>query len=129
MSEFKMNVLIVDDSEPMRRTIRSFIEDLADQIHECVDGRSALEEYRRFRPDWVMMDIKMRDKDGLAATREIKSAFADARIVIVTSYDEPSLRDEANQAGACGYVLKENLAELAKILAGEHGTYDSFRPR
>ena len=56
--------------------------------------------------------------DGLAATRQIKAAFPDARIVMVTSYDEQSLRDEAQLAGACGYVLKENLLELIKLLAG-----------
>ena len=66
-----MNMLIVDDSEPMRRTIRSFIEDLADQIHECADGRNALEEYRRFRPDWVLMDIKMKDKNLINKGKQI----------------------------------------------------------
>jgi len=114
-----MNVLLVEDSEAMRRTIRSFIEDLAEQVYECSDGRNALSEFARHRPDWVLMDIKMNRVDGLAATRQIKAAFPDARIVIVTSYDEQSLRDEAQLAGACGYVLKENLREIAKILSGE----------
>jgi two-component system NarL family response regulator len=113
-----MKVLIVEDSEPMRRTIKSFIEDLACQVYECADGRDALAEFARRRPDWVLMDIKMRDVDGLAAARQIKSAFPDARIVMVTSYDEESFRDEARLAGACGYVLKESLRDLAKIIAG-----------
>jgi CheY-like chemotaxis protein len=114
-----MKVLVVEDSEPMRRTIRSFVEDLAQTVLECSDGANALAQYTEHQPDWVLMDIKMRGIDGLVATRQIKAAFPDARIVMVTSYDEQSLRDEARLAGACGYVLKENLRELAKILAGQ----------
>jgi CheY-like chemotaxis protein len=114
-----MKVLVVEDSEPMRRAIRSFMDDLADVVWECADGADALAQYTEHRPDWVLMDIKMRGVDGLAATRQIKASFPDARIVMVTSYDEQSLRDEARLAGACGYVLKENLADLARLLVGE----------
>jgi len=60
----------------------------------------------------------MHSVDGLAATRQIKAAFPEARIVMVTSFDDQNLRDEAQLAGACGYVLKENLADLVKIMAG-----------
>jgi DNA-binding NarL/FixJ family response regulator len=121
-----MNVLIVEDSEQMRRTIRSFVEDVAQEIHECPDGRQALAGFIRYRPDWVLMDIKMKYLDGLAATRQIKAAFPDARIVMVTSYDEQSLRDESQLAGACGYVLKENLRDLVKLIAGDSGPENSI---
>jgi len=121
-----MNVLIVEDSEPMRRTIKSFIEDLAEGIHECTDGRDALAAFIRYQPDWILMDIKMNDVDGLAATRQIKAAFPDACIVMVTSYYEQSLRDEARLAGACGYVLKDNLMELRNLLAGTAQTRNSM---
>ena len=112
-----MKVLIVEDSEPMRRTIKNIVEDLAEWIYECVDGLDALTQFAKHRPDWVLMDIKMNGVDGLAATRQIMTLFPEARIVIVTSYDEGSFRDEARQAGACGYVLKENLLELTAILS------------
>src|SRR5262249_32530670 len=114
-----MKVLIVEDSEPMRRTIKGFIEDIAEVVHECSDGAQALTQYAKHHPDWVLMDIKMKDMDGLAATRQILAAFPEARIVIVTSYGEPSFRDEAQSAGAVGYVLKENLADLPKILTAK----------
>jgi CheY-like chemotaxis protein len=110
----------------MRRTIRSFIEDLADVVWECSDGADALALYTEHRPDWVLMDIKMSGVDGLAATRQIKAAFPDARIVMVTSYDEQSFRDEARLAGASGYVLKENLGDLARLLAREGGPKNSI---
>ena len=112
-----MRVLIVDDNEAMRRTIKTFIQDLADEIAECSSGLDALACYPTFKPDWVLMDIRMADVDGLTATREIKRACADARVVIVTSYDELSLREAAAEAGACGYVIKDNLKQLADLLA------------
>jgi len=114
-----MRVLIVDDSEAMRRTIRTFIQDLVDEIAECSSGAVALEHYATFKPDWVLMDIKMKDMDGFTATREIKQAFADARIVIITSYDEPSLREEAAAAGALAYVIKDKLRDLNDLLRRE----------
>jgi len=128
-----MNFLIVEDSDPMRRAIRNFIEGLVEslsndkgcRIFECSDGAQALAEYAKHRPDWVLMDIKMKHVDGLAATRQITTLFPEARIVIVTSYDEASFRDEARQAGACGYVLKENLLELESILGSITPAHDS----
>src|SRR5262245_7269769 len=111
-----MRVLIVDDNEAMRRTIRTFIQDLADEIAECSSGLAALEYYPTFKPDWILMDIRMADIDGLTATREIKRTCGDARVIIVTSYDEPSLREEAAEAGACAYVIKDNLKQLADLI-------------
>ncbi|HYW74044.1 MAG TPA: response regulator transcription factor [Pyrinomonadaceae bacterium] len=117
-----MRVLIVDDNEAMRRTIRTVVQDLADEILECSSGLAALESYQTFKPDWVLMDIRMKDLDGLSATREIKRAFADARVIIVTSYDELSLREEAAAAGACAYVIKDNLKQLARLLGPHRNT-------
>jgi two-component system response regulator DegU len=112
-----VKVLIVDDNEAMRRTIKSVIQDLVDEIVECDDGDAALRHCRTFRPDWIVMDIRMKEMDGLTATRAIKSSFAGARVVIVTSYDEPSLREEAASAGACAYVLKDDLSQLTALLS------------
>ena len=114
-----MRVLIVDDNEAMRRTVRTFIQDLADEIAECSSGAAALEHYATFKPDWVLMDIRMKDVDGFTATRQIKQAFADARIVIVTSYDDPGLREEAVAAGAVAYVIKDRLRNLNALLRRE----------
>jgi DNA-binding NarL/FixJ family response regulator len=54
--------------------------------------------------------------DGIVATQRIKAAFGEAKVVIVTDYDDPNLRDAAFQAGACEYVIKENLHSLRRIL-------------
>jgi DNA-binding NarL/FixJ family response regulator len=63
------------------------------------------------------MDIAMPRMDGLAATRELKARFPAARIVILTQYDEALLRAAAQAAGACGYLLKENLSEVPGWIA------------
>ena len=111
-----MRVLIVEDHPQMRRLLKSIVGDLADAICECEDGMEALETYTRQRPDWVLMDIELKCLDGIAASRQIVSDFPDARIVIVTSYDNAGLRRAAAEAGACGYVLKDNLAEVRGML-------------
>jgi DNA-binding NarL/FixJ family response regulator len=110
------NVLIIDDSAPVRRAIRAIVGDLADELHECEDGAGARAAYLACRPDWVLMDIKMRETDGLSATREIMAADPRARVVIVSAYDDAGLRAEAAGAGACAYVVKENLLDLRRLL-------------
>src|ERR1044072_6938031 len=87
-----MTVLIVEDNAKMRRMLKSLVADLASAVHECSDGAEALAAYAVHRPDWVLMDIAMKGLDGISATRAIKAAWPEARIIIVTSYDEAELR-------------------------------------
>jgi len=111
-----MTVLIVDDATAMRQSIRTFIADLAGEVYECSDGSEALACYIAHRPDWVLMDLKMKEMDGLAATQKIIESFPEARIIIVTSYDDPLLREASRQAGARDYVTKSDLLSLRRIL-------------
>jgi CheY-like chemotaxis protein len=109
-------ILIVDDNPAMRRTLAAVLSALRVELIECADGADALDAYERHHPDVVVMDIQMRDLDGIAATRAIVGADPAARVVIVTQYDEPDLRAAAARAGACDYVLKENLITLKPLL-------------
>jgi CheY-like chemotaxis protein len=111
-----MNILIVENSSRMRRTIRSVLAGLGHEVFECEDGNQALTAYRTHRPDWVLMDIGLKEVDGIVATTLLKAAFPEARVVIVTDYDDVRLRQAAQHAGACAYVLKEDLFELRVIL-------------
>ena len=111
-----MTLLIVEDNPLMRRLIASLLRDLAPIIYECSDGAEALAAYREHRPDWVLMDIEMERVDGLEATREIIAAFPEARILIVTNYDDEELREAAREAGACDYVLKDQLLDVRRML-------------
>lgn len=110
------NLLIVEDNASMRRLIKSIVGDLTLRVHECADGIEALETYEKFHPEWVLMDVEMRHKDGFTATREIIKAHPEAKIIIVTKYATESMRLAAKKAGACEYVLKENLMEIRAII-------------
>jgi DNA-binding NarL/FixJ family response regulator len=111
-----LKLLIVDDKAQVRSMIRRFLSDLAAEISETDDGDSALDAYAAFLPDWVLMDIEMKHTNGIVATERIRAAYPQANIVIVTNYDDDSLRERAMAAGARGYVLKENLFALRSML-------------
>ena len=111
-----LKLLIVDDQAQVRSMIRRFLGDLAAEISETDDGDSALDAYAAFLPDWVLMDIEMKHTNGIVATERIRAAYPQANIVIVTNYDDDSLRERAMAAGARGYVLKENLFALRSML-------------
>lgn len=116
-----MSLMIVEDNEPMRRMIRSIVADLAERIDECGDGAEAYARYADRRPDWVLMDIAMPVMDGITATRGIIADFPDARVLIVTDYDDAELRAKAREAGALGYLLKDNLLDLRLLLQTSTG--------
>ena len=108
-------VLIVDDSQPMRELIKMTLAGVAEVVGECADGADALDCYEANRPDWVLMDWEMRT-DGLTATRRIIKAHPQARILIVTNHDDDTLRTAAIEAGARGFVLKDDLLALSSFL-------------
>ncbi len=110
-------ILIVEDDGAMRELIKKVIGTLADSFCECSDGRDALSLYEKYRPAWVLMDIRMKHMDGLTATEQITTAWPSARVLVVTAHTDEDLREAAHQAGACGYVSKENLLEIRKWLA------------
>ena len=100
----------------MRRMIRQIVSEFAEQILECADGADAPTIYSANLPDWVLMDIEMGKTDGLTAARQIKTEFADAKIIIVTNYDDDAFRKSAREAGAVDYILKENLLDILPII-------------
>ena len=117
-----MKLLIIDDNPRMRRLIRSVVAGVAEQVFECGDGGEALAAYARHRPDWVSMDIRMAEMDGITATRKILADDPEARIAIVTDYDDAALREAAREAGACEYVVKENLLDLRRLLVDDRSS-------
>ena len=96
--------------------IKDYVLTDDDDFRECQDGAEALSAYAEFQPDWVLMDWDMKEVDGLTATKVILDRFPNAKILMVTNYDEPDLRQTAKEAGVFGYVKKENLLELKQIL-------------
>ena len=117
-----LKLLIADDHAGMRQTLRALLSPVAGDIREATDGGEAVRLFVEMQPDWVIMDIQMKPVSGLAATRFIRDHFPTARIVIVTQYDDAELRAEAAKAGACAYVLKDELAILTRLLVPESGS-------
>jgi CheY-like chemotaxis protein len=109
-------ILIADDDARIRQILRQTVAGLASAVFEARDGGEAIAICATERPDWVLMDMRMKPIDGLRATAAIKARFPEMRVIIVTQYDDAELRAEALRVGACAYVLKENLHELPGIL-------------
>jgi two-component system, NarL family, response regulator LiaR len=114
-SVLMQKLLVVDDHAPTRGWLRSTLSNVAEQMLEAADGTEALEVYFQQKPDWVVMDLQMRDMDGLTATRLIKRQFPDARILVMTSQGE-DIREAALASGAVGFLCKEDLWQLEPIL-------------
>ena len=108
-------LLIVDDNKNMRRLISKILNGLG-TIYECADGCEALDAYTHHHPDWVIMDVHMPKMNGIRATREITTAFPDARVVVLSKFKDAETREAAREAGACNYVVKEDLLSLREIL-------------
>ena len=111
-----VRVLIVDDQQLIREGLRTLLE-LEKGIEiagEAADGAGGIAAFVSASPDVVLMDIRMPGMDGVEATRRIRSVDPDARILILTTFDEDRLVFEAIRSGARGYLLKDiSGAELA----------------
>ena len=111
-----MNLLIVEDNLKMRRMIKSIVAGAADRVDECEDADEAFALYSENHPDWVLMDIHLKETNGIEATRAIISVFAEAKIIIVTNYNDAHFKESAREAGAVDYILKENLLDILPII-------------
>jgi CheY-like chemotaxis protein len=111
-----MKVMIVDDHAEMRTLIRSLLRDVAQEFVECAGGEEAIATFPVERPDWTLMDVVMPGVDGLTATRRIKTQFPEARILVITQNHTSQLRDSAREAGATGFLSKEELTRLESII-------------
>jgi CheY-like chemotaxis protein len=112
-----MTFLIVEDNAGIRRVLRRILADTASAIWECADGSEALAAYNQHRPDIVLMDLRMPHVDGLTATRQIRAYDPSARIIIVTDYLDDDMKTAALEAGACDYVLKQDISGLPEIVS------------
>ena len=120
-----IRILIVDDQRLMREGLRTLLElesDLAIAA-EAEDGQAALEQYEATRPAVVLMDIRMPRLDGVEATRRLCQRWPEARVIILTTFDDDAYVFDGLRAGALGYLLKDvsghELAEaVRKVAAG-----------
>jgi len=109
----KIKVLVCDDHAVVRKGLCTLIDitDDMEVLGEAVDGAEAVEIARRLKPDVIIMDLIMPRKDGTTAISEIKAANPDAKILVLTSFDEDNNVFPAIKAGALGYLLKDSSAD------------------
>ena len=102
-------VIIADDHELARTGLRGMLtgEPDLEVVGEASTGQQAVSLCRRLRPDVALMDVRMPELDGLAATRIIKEESPATAVVMVTMHENPEYLLEALRAGAAGYVLKD----------------------
>ena len=109
MSHPRWRVLLVDDHEVVRLGLRSLLERYThlQVVGEAGSADEAIAEAGRLRPDVVVMDVRLPGRSGVDACREIRSRLPEARVIMLTSYEDDAALFEAIAAGACGYVLKQ----------------------
>jgi DNA-binding NarL/FixJ family response regulator len=103
-----ISVLLVDDQALVRSGFKLIIDAQEDMevVGEAADGRAAIEEAARLHPDVVLMDVRMPEVDGIAATGSIVGERPEARVLVLTTFDEDSIVYDAMKAGASGFLLK-----------------------
>lgn len=94
-------------------------------VQECASGHDAIAQAREFKPHWITMDVQMPGLNGFETTKAIKQIHPEARVMIVTSFNDPHFRQLADSAGASGFILKENLLALRLLLEKETGSKGS----
>ncbi len=125
-----IRILLVDDQELVRAGFRMILdaEQDIDVVGEAADGREAIDQVRSLRPDVVLMDIRMRELDGLEAARRILAdgvaGDVPPRILMLTTFDRDEYVYEALRAGASGFLLKDTppeqlVAAIHVIAAGD----------
>ncbi len=126
-----IRVLVVDDHPVVRQGLRTFL-DLQEDITvvgEAADGTGCVEEALRLRPDVVLLDLRMPGTDGVDALRGLREGGSPARVLVVTSFTEPSTVLPAVRAGAAGYVYKDvDPPALAAAIRAVHAGHVLLHP-
>jgi DNA-binding NarL/FixJ family response regulator len=105
----RQRILLVDDHEVVRVGLRALLEKHPhfEVVAEAGTGKEAVEKTRDYKPDVVVMDIRLRGGSGIEATQAIVEEFPETRVIMLTSYAEDEMLFAAIRAGAAGYVLKQ----------------------
>jgi DNA-binding NarL/FixJ family response regulator len=122
----RVKVLIVDDDDLMRAGLRGVFagDEAIEVVAEAADGRDAIYRARLHEPDVVLMDVRMPDLDGIAATEELLAGMPETRVVILTTFEQDDYIFGALRAGASGFLLKRTrpedlMAAIHTIAAGD----------
>lgn len=121
----KIRVMVVDDTDVVRRGLRIALETFDDMIlvGEAANGKEAIELVPRLKPDIILMDLVMPVMDGIRATEIISKAYSDTKVVVLTSTTDMDMIQAALAKGAASYLLKT--LSLIELEAAIHLAYES----
>ncbi len=125
-----VGVLLVDDQELVRSGLRRILrrKDGFAIVGECADGGEVADAVAQHRPDVVVMDLRMREVDGIEATRRLQSDPESPPVLVLTTFDDDELLSGALRAGAAGFLLKDSPAEelirAVRTVASGHALLD-----
>ncbi len=126
-----IRVMIVDDHDMVRRGLATFLKVQTDLelVGEASNGKEALCVCEQVRPDVILMDLVMPEMDGPTTTRAIRKRYPQVQVVALTSFQEKELVQEALQAGAISYLLKNvSVDELAEAIRAAHAGRATLAP-
>lgn len=129
--ENKIRVLITDDQEVVRQGLKVILkhEPGINVVGMAANGQEAIELVGQFKPDVVLMDLKMPVLNGIHATRAIVEKFPQTKVIVLTTFSADDWVFDAVRAGACGYLLKDSdSAEIVRAIRGAVEGYVMLDP-
>lgn len=114
-----LKLLVVDDHEAFRQTVRQMFDSKSVQITEAGSGEEAVKVFATADPDWVIMDLRMPGMGGIKATEAIRKLAPEARVIVISQFSDAEYREQAREAGAVEFVNKEDVSLLSKIIRAQ----------
>jgi len=99
-------LLVVDDENDICDFVKTFFKDRGFSVFTAASGEDAIAMAKKDRPDLVLLDIRMKGMDGLAALKHIKELDRSIKIIMVTALEDQDKMHEAYKLGACDYITK-----------------------
>lgn len=130
-----IRLVIADDHEVVRRGIQSTLAGEAIEIvGEAIDGVEAVERVNELKPDVLLLDVRMPNKDGLSVLEDLQSSDVELKIVMLSSHDNPTYVARSVALGACDYLLKsvsreDLISSIQRAAAGEEPLASSLIKR
>lgn len=126
-----IRLLVVDDQRLIRQGLNALLklETSLQIIGEAADGHEAIQQVEVLKPDVVLMDVRMPNMDGVAATRDICQRFPETKVLVLTTFDDDEYVAQAVRYGASGYLLKDTPPEeLVQAIHAVHKGYTHLGP-
>jgi DNA-binding NarL/FixJ family response regulator len=122
-AQTRIRILSVDDHPLLREGIAMIINSQPDMtlVAQAATGTDAVQQYRNHRPDVTLMDLRLPDLSGIDAMIAIRAEFPEARVIMLTTFEDDVEAQRALEAGARGYLLKNTPPnELARVIRQVH---------